>query len=292
MGIFHALKQTTDRRQLRDGKEFSFVYPHLRCGACNVGLGSEVLLSIGEPAYYQDCIHTSRWWESDLIATFGALKSHEQHRDDVMFIQCLHPNANEPIELSDCVAPPDSVSELICVCFHNSHFALAELNHETQEATVKDGLGYAVSTWTPHVNYLLRKRLWATDDQEVSVPPHERTVLDWRIAISTELKQHDGYNCGPIACMHLWRKLAPAQCPNFSAHDAPRFRQWVIEDLLRMIREFASEFVVRSSATVVEIAEDEPAFLGAEGPPLKFCMVCNESLKGSLAMHQQLLLLW
>ena len=72
---------------------YEFIFPTLECGCCLLGSS---LLSVGDESYLNDCMTTNRWYESDLLSSFGAILGHQHHSVGgsitMQFITCSYPN--------------------------------------------------------------------------------------------------------------------------------------------------------------------------------------------------------
>ena len=87
-------------------------------------------------------------------------------------------------------------------------------------ATFYDGLFWALDTWLPHTKHVLHKFGIEGKWQRKAA-----TVIQ-----GIAIKQNDKVNCGPIACMVLWKLLRPE-----SANEITDYRNATIDELTRLI---------------------------------------------------------
>jgi hypothetical protein len=84
-----AFERGKARLKVWEGDKYKFVYPSLKCGQCwFVGYH---LLTVGDENYFRDCVETNRWFETDFIASFGALIAHRMHDGRIQLIHCQQP---------------------------------------------------------------------------------------------------------------------------------------------------------------------------------------------------------
>jgi hypothetical protein len=72
----------------------------------------------------------------------------------------------------------------------------------------------------------------------------------WEIRFATygdelggNVEQRDGYNCGPIACVTLWKLLKP-DAEEVSEVDVSKCRSVVVQELTRLIAEYSHDLLV------------------------------------------------
>ncbi len=106
----------------------------------------------------------------------------------------------------------DGTTHLVSAVFARNHFAVLLYDIACCEVIIYDGLNYPLKTWQYHINHTLRKygfqRLDAKLHVEVTKGNGDEEVLElcyddlykpWVVASDPILKQHDSFNCGPIA---------------------------------------------------------------------------------------------
>ena len=271
VSLFQAFASCHHYRTLIHGGKHKFVYPWF----------NGVQLSVGDSEYYQACAITGRWWESELIATYLTLKSHDVGNPEIMHVQSLAPEM-DPKELRKHRRDiPEGVKELLCIAFKDNHFALIEFDLETKCATVKDGFGYSLTHWIPHCDHIVQKYCLAPEHVQVCTEDdsdYDNTSEQWYARLDGSFTQTDGYNCGPIACMLAWRKLDPEHCRVFTKADIRSFRMWIVDDLLDLLARYAKELSVNRKATVIEILESVEETKTLEENPTPFCALCSKKI--------------
>jgi len=203
------------------------VNPRLVCGICEKFAPSP-LVTVAEESYYKLNYETNRWWCSDMVATFGILMAHNSHRDDVIYMDCGTPTNAEFVNRANRAQLPSSVRAIIAVAHASSHYAVLHLRLDAEKAIVHDGLHMSVGRWKPHVTYMLARFGISVDKWEILA----RTTGDYLDGL--QVVQRDGFNCGPIACMVLWKLFQPQ---NVNLLNVPQsdYRRLVVTELRRLL---------------------------------------------------------
>ena len=188
---------------LLDGSQvkFKFAFPDIKCGLCvdECTVGFKNIL-VRETAYYDYChTETTKWWEDTFISAFGVLFAHTVHNFSTLFINSFALNTScEPIEFDK-----EMISSVITVALCSDHFAVLEFCIEDRVVNVYDGLQYEMTTWEEHRQFCLARMGASSTEIDASWKFQQMSYLDKTM----QLKQCDGWNCGPIACMVLWYLL-------------------------------------------------------------------------------------
>ena len=121
-----------------------------------------------------------------------------------------HPN--EIIGKDDIVNLSSTIKDIICVAYANMHYAVVRYNIDSEMITIYDGLAgsatYNSDKWMTHVFFLQRK--FRINGNKLQIK------LDTITVSSVMLKQVDGFNCGLIACMVVWKLLSNNHTTNLS----------------------------------------------------------------------------
>jgi hypothetical protein len=163
-----------------------------------------------------------------MVATFGILMAHNSHRDDVIYMDCGTPTNAEFVNRANRAQLPSSVRAIIAVAHASSHYAVLHLRLDAEKAIVHDGLHMSVGRWKPHVTYMLARFGISVDKWEILA----RTTGDYLDGL--QVVQRDGFNCGPIACMVLWKLFQPQ---NVNLLNVPQsdYRRLVVTELRRLL---------------------------------------------------------
>ena len=111
----------------------------------------------------------------------------------------------------------NQVTHFVSTVYDHSHFAVLLFDLEARHVTVYDGLPCNLKKWENHISYILWK--YGLQDYK-DMPKNEMTTGTdgdellllffsdenegpWLISKDPELKQYDGINCGPIACLKV-----------------------------------------------------------------------------------------
>jgi hypothetical protein len=91
-------------------------------------------------------------------------------------------------------------SKIVTVVCQDFHFVALLLEVNKKTITVFDGLCQPLSKWLDAACYLLRK-LGLIDIAS-------KDLGSFMLDRGKYIKQHDGYNCGPIVCSYIWDTLS------------------------------------------------------------------------------------
>ncbi|KAG7338309.1 hypothetical protein IV203_024005 [Nitzschia inconspicua] len=126
---------------------------------------------------------------------------------------------NEVLEEALTAPLDEKVRKVFSVVHAALHYAVVEIDLECKTILVWDGLSYDLTTWTSNMtNILKRTRLVHLDAETTfwSKPdPHRRLLLrvdgkdTWTVKSDRLVQQQDSDNCGPIACLKLWKVFCP-----------------------------------------------------------------------------------
>jgi hypothetical protein len=198
----------------------SFMYCHLNCDFCSPHAKYSVL--VGNEDFIHRYTTSQDWYKYEFICGFLALVQHTCHKEIpsyrspgvvVSMIRTPHPHAK--ITESEVVVL-DGMTHFVSVAFAKNHFAVLLYDIKSREVIVYDGLNYSLKTWESHITHTLRKyglQKWdAQAHVEVTTGRDREQVLElcfddmyspWVVSSDPILKQHDAFNCGPIACLKV-----------------------------------------------------------------------------------------
>ena len=157
LSIEDAFKGGKSRKHVWEGDSYKFVYPSLYCKeCCFVGYH---LLMVGDDSYFNDCVNSNRWYETNFIASFAALLAHASHATSsspIKLIHCQCPGAI--IESGMCQTLDASITQVVSIFHGSSHFAVMEADLSEKTIRIFDGLSYKLDTWKPHVVHVLKEQ--------------------------------------------------------------------------------------------------------------------------------------
>jgi transposase InsO family protein len=274
LSIAQAFERGKGRLKIWEGDEYKFVYPSLKCEqCCFVGYH---LLTVGDEQYFRDCVDTDRWYETEFIASFGALIAHEMHDARIQLIHCQLPKGN--VLEAVCSALENSVLTIVSILHGSGHFAVLEATIKTKHISIFDGLSYPLTTWKYHVeNVLKRSKLISLDSRPIFKEHSGALILtvgpdNWTIEKAVYLSQGDGFNCGPIACLKLMEVFGAAF---IGTHTGVSYRQVVIDKYREMLGHSDERIAVRVSNVVISI-DDEG---GSDSDDADICIICFGPVK-------------
>ena len=190
---------------------------------CSHGYG----IVVANDKYIRKFRDTTAWWEYAFIQSFVALVNHsfhnitpEHYRQEIVVKFVTSDTPNAVVTSMDVTPCEDNVTHLVTVSYKSGHFAVLLFDVRNHEVTVYDGLNGSIKKWNKHVTFVLQKYGLATcgdEPQEVYTQDAYSELLEigfgyednevdnrpWAMVKDPVLKQHDGYNCGPIACLKV-----------------------------------------------------------------------------------------
>ena len=109
------------------------------------------------------------------------------------------------------------VTHFVSTVYDRSHFTVLLFHLEACHVTVYNGLPCDLKKWENHISYILRKyslqnyRDMPKNEMTTGTDGDKLLLLffsdenegPWLISKDPELKQYDGINCGPIACLKV-----------------------------------------------------------------------------------------
>ena len=233
--IEQALIHTKTPVKTISGTAYRICYPRLVCDQCDEYVASRLVM-VAEEKYYVMNRVTKRWWDSDMVQTFGILCAHDAHRDDMVYIDVSVPTKAQHMKKSKSLELPKSVKHLVSILHRVNHFAVIRLDIQDQCAFIYDGRPNSTSIWSDHFNYILNR--YGFDEKEWTLKRGQSSDLG-----GLPVVQSDTYNCGPIACIILWRILKP-QMSTLQYLDQSVYRKVVVDQMLLLIQRHQSCLVV------------------------------------------------
>ena len=205
---------------IKNPEDPNFIYCFLDCPVCSPNARYSVL--VGNGKYIHRYLTSTAWYQYEFLNAFIALVQHSHHTlvpgyknssVQVQMIRTPHPRA---IVTSAQVIRLDGITHFVSVVFARGHFAVLVYHLEDKSVIVYDGLKYPLKTWQDHIVHTLKKygyqELHATVHVEQTVGRDGDSVLElcfndlyapWIVYNDPIIKQNDGFNCGPIACLKV-----------------------------------------------------------------------------------------
>jgi hypothetical protein len=195
------------------------MYCHLNCKVCSPDAKYSIL--VGNDKFIDRYTTSQDWHQYEFLSAFIAVVQHTCHTDlpsycppgvSVTMVRTPHPQAK--ITESE-VLVLDGTTHLVSAVFARNHFTVLLYDIECRQVIVYDGVNYPLKTWQDHITHTLRKYGFQRWNAKLHVEEFttkvngEDKVLKlcfddmhepWLVDSDPILKQHDGFNCGPIAC--------------------------------------------------------------------------------------------
>jgi len=239
MTVKEAFKLGKTTTRCIDDIEYRLCHPKLICSLCDECTPSRTI-TVAEDEYYEIYKNEmNRWFYADMVSTFGVLCSHDAHRSDIMYVDATLPSitTGSNTNCKKIVPLPPSVQGIISVAYSKSHFVIMKLCLDTKKAYFYDGLSRSIDDWKPHMIHLLNQYGYQNQDWQM-LPGPENNELD-----GITIKQEDQNNCGPIACIILWKLFKPNDL-DLRLLPRRRFREAVIKELRRLLEAHDSYLVL------------------------------------------------
>jgi hypothetical protein len=177
------------------------------------------------------------------------------YRSDVIVKMVRTPHPNGEITKSDVVAN-DEVTHFVSMAYSAGHFDVLLFDIEQRHVMVYDGLNTAIRRWVKHISHTLRKNgIKRYDDfpqEQVILDEHHDEVIKlcfesvnkrpWLIQKDPILKQHNGFNCGSIACLKVMEiyRLLPQNSIDTIRHSPYGYRSIVMEYYVAFLEKYDS----------------------------------------------------
>jgi len=251
---------------VKGNQEYRTLFPQLKCQQCDdLTVHGPRIVPVAEDAYY-DCFAVGTcWWSADILKTFGVLKSHERHCEDVIFVDAGTPTKTHlQGRYTTTRKLPKSVATIVTVAMRQSHFVVLKIKLEPDCTTVVyDGRAtrktQGLEQWKEIEEYVLSR--YGIRKETLSkkwVMRYHNNAADFKRLI--KINQEDDYNCGPIACRVLWELLAPGEMDakyytrgvvgsvrGASVSDnVSDWRKTCIEELKVMVKKYSSDLKVKN----------------------------------------------
>jgi hypothetical protein len=250
------------------GTPYRVVYPRLQCPRCEqlCSTGAQAV-TVVENSYYDLFLEEKRWWTTDMVSTFGILKSHDVHNGSVVFIDPGLPDKEVNTKKTACQnwQLPKSVETIITVATRNRHFVVLEMKlHPNNTTVVYDGYSATrdnVDQWLRHEEHLLAR---CGINRKEATPKwitrkYDKGGRELKYG-SVKFDQADDYNCGPIACRLVWELLSPQEADNKYASEVagrpsiPKlrastnpsdWRKMIITEIKDMLMKYSQDLIVK-----------------------------------------------
>jgi hypothetical protein len=171
---------------------------------------------VGNEQYIHKFQATNAWYDYSFIFGFLALFNHVFHNEvpkhkksNVVVKMVAAQTPKSVVKQHNVTQCEDGVTHLVTVVYKNSHFAVLLFDFHDRHVMVYDGLNATIKRWTKHVSIVLRKYGLERWDEEPQIRVgfdcvgHTVETTPWTIEKHPVLKQHNGFNCGPIACLKV-----------------------------------------------------------------------------------------
>ena len=229
MSVSEAFSRKRTSTRTVQGVDFTLCHPQLVCEVCNEFAPSRSL-TIGESNYYEFYRdEPNEWFFADMVTTFAILCCHDAHRQDMVYIDAMLPSVGDQSANKKPVDIPPRVRTIVSVVLKNDHFAVMRLCLEKHIVYFYDGLNKPISLWRNHAMYVLNRYGLNKNKWEFCKGMGKDGMQD------VTIQQNDRINCGPIACIVIWKLFKPTEV-DLTKFKITEYRYVVVNEMERLLR--------------------------------------------------------
>jgi len=241
-----------------------------------------------------------------LCTSFAVLAQHYVHTEHASNggIAIILANLSRPKVHPWEVEKLEGVRKLITIAYAKQHFAVLLFDIPTRQVLVYDGLHMNLIRWEVHIVHTLKKYSLQSIYAEPAVTCHrgsqgkgdevmEIDFMDdnapWHVEHDPILKQADGFNCGPIACLKVLEiyGLIEENSIGDIAHQQYGYRGVAMTFYEKFIEKYKQDFQFTigysSARKFANVAIFHPNTLGMQGQ----CAAEYTGLKGEYRHHEE-----
>ncbi|KAG7348230.1 integrase core domain containing protein [Nitzschia inconspicua] len=193
------------------------IYRPLTCDVCTFK-HNEVMLLIAKAQYDRKILVKDQWWETAYITSFAAMVAHSAHHGDLLFVHCQEEKRKVEQDLMEPL--DDKVQKVLSVLYTgrsdiDGHYAVMEIDRKNRRISISDGMSLPLRTWDCHIVNVLQRTTLVPLDASIRFMEESKLYLlvdgvpEWSVESTQLVPQKDGNNCGPIACLKVWKTFLP-----------------------------------------------------------------------------------
>jgi hypothetical protein len=243
---------------------------------------------------------TQDWYDQGFLEGFIALVQHDAHiqragykTDDKKIMMVMCPSPKSVID-EEHLLPYGDATHFVSPVYDSSHFAVLYYDLYECTVTVFDGLNMDIRRWEKHIIHTLKiygiKPLDAKCNAIVTTSSTkdtnnkarigrvmelafqsalnpEQSWPDWIVINDPSIRQTDGYNCGPIACIKVMEVFGILELDSIStiANSPEGYRPVVMEYYQQCVMKYKDDlfFQLRKktakSQTLVSAPDEVPS---------------------------------
>ena len=203
----------------------------LYCDNCQAMRGAPLVLPVGNQAYFIRLRNKRTWYSQTFMTGFAAFVQHDAHVSTPLYknlhhrIMLVSRTSYSPVKTltQDHILEKGDATHFVSVAWKKSHFVVLYYDIVNREVIVYDGLRVRIRNWETQIVSTIklfglelndakyRHEMhddWTTTDKRhkrthKSMQLHFEEKTPWTVRLDKSLQQHDGVNCGPIACLKV-----------------------------------------------------------------------------------------
>ena len=196
---------------------FKLQYPRLYCKEC----GLDRYICVYDDTFIDVHSKGDIWYDTEFINVFSFLVCHGSHtlkttlapKKSPRLVVVVFPQHSWSTAKINVMQEP-LPDKMVLLLWEKSHYAVMEVIVSSRSMNIYDGLNKSLSAWYPHAEYILKMMgiikapFQSPAVQFLSLPMSSTIELgggqpNWHISAEVFITQHDGHNCGPIACLKM-----------------------------------------------------------------------------------------
>jgi len=196
---------------------FKILYPRLYCKEC----GLDRYICVYDDTFIDVHSKGDIWYDTEFINIFSFLVCRGSHTVQTTFAPKKSPHLVVIVFPQHSwstakinVMPGPLPDKMVLLLWERSHYAVMEVIMSSRTMNIYNGLNKSLSAWYPHAEYILKmlgiiKAPFKSPAVQFQSLPMSTTIVlddgqnDWHISAEVFITQHDGHNCGPIACLKI-----------------------------------------------------------------------------------------
>jgi hypothetical protein len=268
---------------LGDNRWYNFLWPTLSCDDCCHPHGC-FQLQVGDDGYIDRISNTSDWYDGTFILSFAQLAAHYAHSTvalselgptypDVLpqLIHVTYPRGE--VSVDQCCALRTDTTTVVAVLHNKDHYGVLEIDIKKRLIRIYDGLNRNLDRWFVFIFNALKRFMLCplsaspkpVPDKAVTVKRHGRSSRSakgsqksieeyqieigsspWRYERGTFIRQVDGFNCDPIACVKILEMFCLATHVDLElGYQMGRLRPVVKQYWERFVSRLNSDLIIR-----------------------------------------------
>ena len=274
--------------QSGDRQEYNFIWCTLTCVDCCCNRIFTV--QVGDDSHIEYISTSQIWYDGIFMSSFAQLAAHYAHTTSGLLERCMPVaevlpkliHVTYPREDIEAAAIPPNITTVVGILHDKNHYAVLEINIIEKRINIYDGLYRDMDGWFMHVFAALKRCNLCprtvnpnpVADEQVLVKRGRLPKMSiegytfdigndsWKYVRGNFIRQVDGFNCGPIACVKILEIFRLASKTDLvDAYDMGNLRQVVAKYWRQFLDECDGDLLLartdRNPSTTTKSTDDE-----------------------------------